>query len=67
MQVFISILRFSANTRVLATLILLNHLKQEECWCEAIIQYDTDKDKFINVKTNREHMRIIQVNCNLAI
>ena len=44
MQVFISILRFSANTRVLATLILLNHSKQEECWRETNIQYDTDKD-----------------------
>ena len=41
--------------------------RTSKCWREAIIQYDTDKDKFINVKTNREHMRIIQVNCNLAI
>ena len=36
-------------------------------WRKTNIQYDTDKNKFTIIKTIREHMRIIQINCNLAI
>ena len=67
MRVFISILRFSTNIRVLATLILLNHSRHEECCRNTNVQYDTDKGMFVNIKTIREDMGIIQVNCNLAI
>ena len=37
------------------------------CWRKTNIQYDTDKDKLTIIKTIREHMGIIKINCNLAM